>query len=83
MFVKMEQGHIIFQKVCTNCLMTVVICVCVCSLDEVAHLFSTNGFSVIENSYIERETVNHKEGITVKRIFIQGKFKTTNHKEDK
>jgi methyltransferase-like protein 6 len=45
------------------------------SEDEVYNMFNSNGYEVVENEYIERETVNHKEGIVAKRIFIQGKFR--------
>ena len=42
-------------------------------------LVTSCGFEVIKNDYIKRETVNRKEGISVERIFIQGKYaKTTN-----
>nr|XP_042899642.1 tRNA N(3)-methylcytidine methyltransferase METTL6-like [Parasteatoda tepidariorum] len=32
------------------------------------------GFEVIANKYVSRETVNHKEGTCVPRVYIQGKF---------
>ncbi|XP_003382702.1 PREDICTED: methyltransferase-like protein 6 [Amphimedon queenslandica] len=47
------------------------------SESEVSDLFSSAGFDVIENSYVERETVNHKEGVSARRIFVQGKYKVS------
>lgn len=44
-------------------------------LGEVGELFTSTGFDVVELSYVERETVNHKEGVSAKRMFVQGKFK--------
>lgn len=42
--------------------------------EEVSKLFCQTGFTVMENSYIHRRTVNPKENIDVPRIFVQGKF---------
>ena len=48
---------------------------------QVSDLFSSAGFDVIENSYVERETVNHKEGVSARRIFVQGKYKVSSKLE--
>ena len=32
------------------------------------------GFEVVENSYVQKETVNLKEGVSAPRVFIQGRF---------
>ena len=42
--------------------------------DYTATLFTSEGFKVLQNSYVQRKTVNKKEDITAERIFIQGKF---------
>lgn len=43
-------------------------------VEEVSDLFEGAGFES-ECRYVQRETVNHKEGIHAKRIFVQGKFR--------
>ncbi|XP_026501101.1 tRNA N(3)-methylcytidine methyltransferase METTL6 [Vanessa tameamea] len=43
--------------------------------EELAKLFSEAGFEIIMNTYVQRRTVNFKEGIDVPRIFVQGKYK--------
>lgn len=44
-------------------------------------LFTDAGYKVAECHYVQRRTVNKKEGIDVLRIFVQGKFvKTSNNK---
>ncbi|XP_046975932.1 tRNA N(3)-methylcytidine methyltransferase METTL6 [Vanessa cardui] len=43
--------------------------------DELAKLFTEAGFEIIMNTYVQRRTVNFKEGIDVPRIFVQGKYK--------
>ncbi|CAG9575402.1 unnamed protein product [Danaus chrysippus] len=43
--------------------------------DELAHLFVEAGFEILMNNYVQRRTVNFKEGIDVPRIFVQGKYK--------
>lgn len=45
------------------------------SEEELAKLFSESGFQVLMNTYVQRRTVNFKEGIDVPRIFVQGKYK--------
>lgn len=45
------------------------------SEEYTANLFSKSGFEVVDNSYVQRKTVNVKEGIDVPRIFVQGKFR--------
>ncbi|XP_053601938.1 tRNA N(3)-methylcytidine methyltransferase METTL6 [Plodia interpunctella] len=42
--------------------------------EELAKLFSEAGFEVLMNTYVQRRTVNFKEGIDVPRIFVQGKY---------
>lgn len=37
-------------------------------------LVTEAGFTVAECDYVQRETVNKKEGLSVPRIFVQGKF---------
>lgn len=37
-------------------------------------LVLSTGFKVISNEYVLRETVNKKEGLSVPRVFVQGKF---------
>ena len=37
-------------------------------------LFTDAGYDVINCHYVQRRTVNKKEGIDVPRIFVQGKF---------
>ncbi|KAJ0180884.1 hypothetical protein K1T71_002969 [Dendrolimus kikuchii] len=43
--------------------------------EELADLFTKAGFEILMNSYVQRRTVNFKEGIDVPRIFVQGKYK--------
>lgn len=43
--------------------------------EELAEIFSHNGFDVLDNNYVHRRTLNLKEGIDVPRIFLQGKFR--------
>lgn len=43
-------------------------------LEELWDLFSRCGFDPVENGYIQRETVNHKEGKSATRVFVQGKY---------
>ena len=47
-------------------------------LDQTADLFSKQGFKVVENCYVQRQTVNKKECVTAERIFLQGKFEKLN-----
>ncbi|ALC40725.1 CG34195 [Drosophila busckii] len=42
--------------------------------EQLAQLFSSQGFQVLNNNYVHRRTLNLKEGIDVPRIFLQGKF---------
>ena len=37
-------------------------------------LMEQAGFTEVKNTYIQRETVNKKEGLCVPRIFVQGTF---------
>ncbi|XP_037303256.1 tRNA N(3)-methylcytidine methyltransferase METTL6-like [Manduca sexta] len=43
--------------------------------EELAKLFTDAGFEIVSNTYVQRRTVNFKEGIDVPRIFVQGKYK--------
>lgn len=45
------------------------------SEEKVVKLFEQSGFLVESNEYVQRKTVNVKEGIDVPRIFVQGKFR--------
>ena len=42
--------------------------------EEAADLFENNGFELDTNLYVNRRTINHKEGIDVPRTFLQGKY---------
>ncbi|XP_077382760.1 tRNA N(3)-cytidine methyltransferase METTL6 [Festucalex cinctus] len=44
------------------------------SKDFLATLFSEAGFRCVANEYVQRETVNKKEGLCVPRVFLQSKF---------
>jgi len=44
------------------------------SLDLLSNLCSNAGYKILENKYVEKRTVNKKEGIDVPRIFVQGKY---------
>ena len=48
------------------------------SLEDIAKLFSSNGFTISENRYVMRKTVNNKESLEVDRVFVQGKFILSN-----
>ncbi|CAH2068177.1 unnamed protein product, partial [Iphiclides podalirius] len=43
--------------------------------EELSKLFTDAGFEIIMNTYVQRRTVNYKEGIDVPRIFVQGKYR--------
>lgn len=51
--------------------------------DIVEKLFIGTGYEVLENEYVVRKTVNIKEGLSVPRIFIQGKFQKPSGDEHK
>ena len=40
--------------------------------EELQKLFSDAGFEILMNTYVQRRTVNFKEGIDVPRIFVRG-----------
>ena len=42
--------------------------------EELWDLFSRCGFDPVENGYVQKETVNHKEGRSAARVFVQGKY---------
>ena len=43
--------------------------------DEVQQLFTASGFEAVICEYVNRQTVNKKEGLSVQRVFVQAKFK--------
>lgn len=43
-------------------------------LEKLAELVTEVGFGIVENCYIQKETINRKENLHVPRVFIQGKF---------
>ena len=43
--------------------------------EEIERLMNKCGFQTVTLEYIERRTINKKEGIDVPRLFIQGKFR--------
>lgn len=45
------------------------------SSEETSQLFTSSGFEVLQNNFVSRRTVNKKEGVDVKRWFMQGKYK--------
>lgn len=45
------------------------------STEETKEMFEKIGFSVVSNEYINRRTINLKEGVDAFRIFVQGKFR--------
>lgn len=45
------------------------------SLDETKTIFECAGFEVLQNSFIERRTINKKENVNVQRWFLQGKYR--------
>lgn len=49
------------------------------SEEELGKLFTEAGFEIIMNTYVQRRTVNFKEGIDVPRIFVQGKYRKPVH----
>ncbi|KAF6204788.1 hypothetical protein GE061_018950 [Apolygus lucorum] len=44
------------------------------STAEIEELFTTCGFTVVSNQYVNRRTINKKEEIDVPRIYVQSKF---------
>ena len=42
--------------------------------EKLAELCVCAGYEVTENRYIQKQTVNHKDSLSVPRIFIQGRF---------
>ena len=50
--------------------------------EKLAEVVQAAGYDVMEMGYIQRETVNHKEGLCVRRIFLQGKFLKPKSTED-
>lgn len=43
--------------------------------EELQKVFTEAGFEILMNTYVQRRTVNFKEGIDVPRIFVQGKYR--------
>lgn len=46
-----------------------------CVSEKLSELAVAAGFEVIVSSYVQKETVNHKENICAPRIFIQAKLR--------
>ena len=44
-------------------------------IEKLVDLATEAGFEVCACSYVNKETVNHKEGISAPRIFIQAKLR--------
>ncbi|XP_064620805.1 tRNA N(3)-methylcytidine methyltransferase METTL6-like [Lineus longissimus] len=44
------------------------------SIETLSELFINAGYKVLDCHYVHRDTVNKKEGLSVPRIFVQGKF---------
>lgn len=44
------------------------------TVEELSRLFVAAGFRVDSCQYVMRRTVNKKEGVDVRRTFVQGKF---------
>lgn len=49
------------------------VCAYICA-EKLAELVKGAGFDVVENRYVQKETVNVKEGVSAPRVFIQGRF---------
>ncbi|XP_052758848.1 tRNA N(3)-methylcytidine methyltransferase METTL6 isoform X1 [Galleria mellonella] len=45
------------------------------TVEELEKLFTEAGFEILMNTYVQRRTVNFKEGVDVPRIFVQGKYR--------
>jgi methyltransferase-like protein 6 len=45
------------------------------TLEDTKNMFESAGFEVLQNSFIERRTINKKENINVQRWFLQGKYR--------
>ena len=43
--------------------------------EEIELLIKKCGFETVSLEYVERRTINKKEGVDVPRIFLQGKFR--------
>ena len=43
--------------------------------ERLAELAESSGFQVVENTYVQRQTVNLKEGVCVPRVFLQAKLR--------
>lgn len=43
-------------------------------LNELAEIFESVGFKCVSKEYLHRITINHKKGLKVPRIFVQGRF---------
>ena len=43
-------------------------------VDALKQLFVDAGFEAIECKYVQRQTVNKKEDVSVPRVFVQGQF---------
>ncbi|XP_026323847.1 methyltransferase-like protein 6 isoform X2 [Hyposmocoma kahamanoa] len=45
------------------------------SEEQLEQLFFKAGFEIIKNTYVQRRTINFREGLDIPRIFVQGKYK--------
>ena len=43
--------------------------------EKLLELATCAGFEVLENRYVQKQTINHKEGISAPRIFLQAKLR--------
>ncbi|KAI6238068.1 hypothetical protein M3Y99_00734100 [Aphelenchoides fujianensis] len=44
-------------------------------VEELRELFEANGFECTRCEYLHRKTTNHEKGLSVDRVFVQGRFK--------
>jgi len=51
------------------------------SRDRLEQLFRDAGFETIQCDYLHRTTTNRKMGISVPRVFVQGRFRRCDHNE--
>lgn len=45
------------------------------SVEFLEELFEGEGFEVLENRYVLKQTVNRKEDISIERVFVHGRFR--------
>ncbi len=44
------------------------------TLEELQGLMAAHGFGVVQLCYVQKQMVNHKQGLDVPRVFVQGVF---------